>query len=205
MPSAREDLPLPETPATPTIFPSGISTSMFLRLFFFAPRTSIATVFVLFMTWSCCNNMLHSIPQVRKTAGGCRAFSRLVPGGTCVYSSCGRSAGYGILSVMDSAGNRKENFFTDTPRNLIRRIPDLSTSKDDGAWERFKDIYEPALRHFVALGLSKGGRGACPYAACLCHVKQGTVAACFVRGPSGEGGGQGAWHSRQYGQQGRVR
>ena len=33
-----EDLPLPDTPVTHTIFPSGISTSMFLRLFSLAPR-----------------------------------------------------------------------------------------------------------------------------------------------------------------------
>ena len=38
---------------------------MFLRLFFLAPRTSIAAGFVLFMACSCCNNTLHSIPQVR--------------------------------------------------------------------------------------------------------------------------------------------
>ena len=55
------------------------------------------------------------------------------------------------MIAMDSTGNRKEHVFPDTPRTLIRRIPELSAGKDDGAWERFVDIYEPALRHFVAL------------------------------------------------------
>ena len=55
------------------------------------------------------------------------------------------------MVAMDNTDDRKENVFPDTPRTLIRRIPELSAGKDDGAWERFVDIYEPALRHFVAL------------------------------------------------------
>ena len=55
------------------------------------------------------------------------------------------------MRAMESTDNRKEKVFPDTPRTLIRRIPELSAGKDDGAWERFVDIYEPALRHFVAL------------------------------------------------------
>ena len=55
------------------------------------------------------------------------------------------------MVAMGNIDNRKEKVFPDTPRTLIRRIPELSAGKDDGAWERFVDIYEPALRHFVAL------------------------------------------------------
>ena len=55
------------------------------------------------------------------------------------------------MGAMGNIDNRKEKVFPDTPRTLIRRIPELSAGKDDGAWERFVDIYEPALRHFVAL------------------------------------------------------
>jgi RNA polymerase sigma-70 factor (ECF subfamily) len=55
------------------------------------------------------------------------------------------------MRAMDNTDDRKENVFPDTPRTLIRRIPELSAGKDDGAWKRFVDIYEPALRHFVAL------------------------------------------------------
>ena len=40
-PSAREDFPEPETPAITTISCSGISISMFFRLWTFAPRTSM--------------------------------------------------------------------------------------------------------------------------------------------------------------------
>ena len=43
-PIAREDLPEPDTPAIPTIFPNGISTSIFLRLWTFAPRISIFSI-----------------------------------------------------------------------------------------------------------------------------------------------------------------
>ena len=45
-PNAREDLPEPDTPAIPTIFPSGISTSIFFRLWTFAPRISILSIAV---------------------------------------------------------------------------------------------------------------------------------------------------------------
>ena len=55
------------------------------------------------------------------------------------------------MIAMDNVDSREANVFPDTPRTLIRRIPELSAGKDDGAWERFVDIYEPALRHFVAL------------------------------------------------------
>ena len=40
-PSARDDFPDPDTPATATTSPSGTSTSTFLRLCTLAPRTSM--------------------------------------------------------------------------------------------------------------------------------------------------------------------
>ena len=55
------------------------------------------------------------------------------------------------MIAMDNVDSREANVFPDTPRTLIRRIPELSAGKDDGAWESFVDIYEPALRHFVSL------------------------------------------------------
>ena len=47
--------------------------------------------------------------------------------------------------------SRKVNVFPDTPRTLLRRIPELTAGKDDGAWASFVELYEPALRHFVVL------------------------------------------------------
>ena len=53
-----EDLPLPDTPVTQMSFPSGISTSMFLRLFSCAPRIQ----------------MLRPFPSRRVSGRGMRFF-----------------------------------------------------------------------------------------------------------------------------------
>ncbi len=52
---------------------------------------------------------------------------------------------------MSDADRQKETVFPDTPRSLIRRIPELAAGKDDGAWASFVELYEPALRHFAVL------------------------------------------------------
>ena len=52
---------------------------------------------------------------------------------------------------MSESGHQPETVFPDTPQTLIRRIPELAAGKDDGAWARFVELYEPALRHFAFL------------------------------------------------------
>ena len=54
-PSAREDLPEPDTPATATTFPNGTSTSTDFRLWTLAPRIS---------TWSGAERLMLSLPSI---------------------------------------------------------------------------------------------------------------------------------------------
>lgn len=51
-------------------------------------------------------------------------------------------------------GNPAQNgveVFPRTPKSLLRKISELSAGKDDGAWERFVELYAPALRSFVLM------------------------------------------------------
>ena len=41
--------------------------------------------------------------------------------------------------------------FPETPKSVLRRIADLRDGTDESAWERFAELYEPAIREFIRI------------------------------------------------------
>lgn len=41
--------------------------------------------------------------------------------------------------------------FPETPKSVIRRIADLRDGVDESAWERFAELYRPAIREFIRI------------------------------------------------------